>query len=297
MNYLQKNWLTLLIYLSLVFLAIALSHADYLVMPEIMSPGQLSISFAFLFFGFILNAAAWKNILNGAAYPISFGQSVASTGLAVFGKYIPGKLWAMVGQAGLVAKKYSYPISAISGILINAQLITIWVGLILSLIAIIGFGGYGLEVYAVISILVLIIFILIFSQLQKVIVEIAVSRVIGSDIEYVSSSIKSIWITALLYTIAWLSWCIGFYFLVVSLSAYPFLPFVGLGMALALTFGFLAIIIPGGLGVREAVLFGWLSLAGIDPVTSTTISVASRLWFLIGELFIFALAILLKRSN
>lgn len=297
MSYLIKNWLTILVYVSLIFLAIALAKADYLVVPEIVSGVQLAAAFLFLFAGFLLNALAWKSILSGAAYPIKFGQSVVSTGLAVFGKYIPGKVWAMIGQAGLVANKYNYPISAISGILINAQLIAIWIGLILSLIGIIGFGGYEPKVYILISILILFLSILIFSKLQKTIIEKVVRRFVKTEFEYAASSIKSISITAVLYLLAWLSWCVGFYFLVVSLSGFQAPLFIGLGLALALTFGFLAIIIPGGLGVREAILFGWLTLAGIEPVLATTISVASRLWFLIGELFIFGLAMLLKRTN
>lgn len=297
MSYLIKHWLTIFVYVSLIFLAIALVQADYLVVPEIISGFHLSMAFLFLFVGFLVNALAWKSILSGAAYPIGFRQSVTSTGLAVFGKYIPGKLWAMVGQAGIVANKYSYPISAISGILINAQLIAIWVGLILSLIGIIGFGGYDPEIYVLISLLILFLSVLIFTRLQKVIVEKVVRRFVKSEFEYAASSVKSISITAMLYLIAWLSWCVGFYFLAVSLSGVSVPLFIGLGMALALTFGFLAIIIPGGLGVREAVLFGWLTLAGVEPVMATTISIASRLWFLIGELFIFGLAIILKRTS
>lgn len=297
MRYLIKNWLTVFIYLSLIFLALALAKADYLVVPEIVSGADLLIAFLFLFGGFLLNALAWKSILSGAAYPIGFGQSVTSTGLAVFGKYIPGKLWAMVGQAGIVANTYNYPVSSVSGILINAQLIAIWIGLILSLIGIIGFGGYDPEIYVLISLLILILSVLIFSRVQKVIVEKLIKRFVKSEFEYAASSVKSISLTAVFYLLAWLSWCVGFYFLVISLSGFSAPLFVGLGMALALTFGFLAIIVPGGLGVREAVLFGWLTLAGVEPVMATTISIACRFWFFIGELFIFGLAMLLKRTN
>jgi len=297
MEYLKKNWLTILVYISLAFLAIALVKADYLSMPEIVSPAQLFTAFSFLFAGFILNAIAWKNILGGAGFPIGFRQSIVSTGLSVFGKYIPGKLWAMVGQVGVITEKYNYPTSSISGILINAQLIAIWIGLILSLIGMAGFRGYELEIYIFVSILFLIISVLIFSRVQKFIIEKLARRFVRKEFEYAEASHKGVTKTAVVYLFAWLCWCIGFYYLVLSLSGISVPLFIGLGMALALTFGFLAIIIPGGLGVREAVLFGWLTLAGLDPVLATTISIASRLWFLIGELFIFGLAILLRNSK
>jgi uncharacterized membrane protein YbhN (UPF0104 family) len=64
---------------------------------------------------------------------------------------------------------------------------------------------------------------------------------------------------------------------------------VGFGFPLAGTLGIMTLISPGGLGTREAVLVGYLNLAGIPVVDATTIAVASRLWFLGGEIFIFIL--------
>ena len=62
---------------------------------------------------------------------------------------------------------------------------------------------------------------------------------------------------------------------------------VGLGFPLAATLGIMAVIAPGGLGAREGVLVGYLMLAGVPLAEATTISLASRLWFLVGEAFIF----------
>ena len=62
---------------------------------------------------------------------------------------------------------------------------------------------------------------------------------------------------------------------------------VGLGFPLAGSLGVMAFIVPGGLGVREGALIAYLSLAGIAVPVATTISIASRLWYLVGEVFIF----------
>ena len=81
----------------------------------------------------------------------------------------------------------------------------------------------------------------------------------------------------------------GFYMLVTSLIKMDVPWGVGFGFPLAGTLGIMTFISPGGLGTREAVLVGYLTLAGIPVVEATTIAVASRLWFLGGEVFIFVL--------
>ena len=88
--------------------------------------------------------------------------------------------------------------------------------------------------------------------------------------------------------INWLLWCAGFYFLILSLTDTPVSPDAGLSFALATNIGILAIVSPGGLGVREAVLIAYLNFIGLSMAEATTISVASRLWFLIGEGALFA---------
>ena len=43
----------------------------------------------------------------------------------------------------------------------------------------------------------------------------------------------------------------------------------------------------GGIGVREGLIASCLVMTGLSVTEAATISVASRLWFLIGEIFIF----------
>ena len=66
---------------------------------------------------------------------------------------------------------------------------------------------------------------------------------------------------------------------------------VGFGFPLATSLGMVALILPGGIGLREVVLTGYLSLDGISSSDAATVAVASRLWFLIGEIFIFLLGL------
>ena len=99
-----------------------------------------------------------------------------------------------------------------------------------------------------------------------------------------------------MYLLMWVLRCVGFYLLVVSLSNGTEIHIgIGLSYALALCVGFLALAVPGGLGVREGILVAYLTYAGFDLQQATTISIASRLWFLIGECFIFFTGFILDK--
>ncbi|GAI09308.1 unnamed protein product [marine sediment metagenome] len=58
----------------------------------------------------------------------------------------------------------------------------------------------------------------------------------------------------------------------------------------------LAIIFPGGIGVREAVLTGFMIMLGITEEQAGTISIISRLWFTLGEAAIFLSAFVVGKS-
>lgn len=94
-----------------------------------------------------------------------------------------------------------------------------------------------------------------------------------------------------MYFINWALWSASYYFLIVSLTSDQVPLSTAFGFSLASTAGILALLTPGGLGVREGILAGLLLLAGIDKVDAVTISIAARGWFLIGEFFIFLMAV------
>jgi uncharacterized membrane protein YbhN (UPF0104 family) len=97
----------------------------------------------------------------------------------------------------------------------------------------------------------------------------------------------------------WLFWIIGYYLLIKSLTL-DFIPFeISFSFPLATTLGILAIIFPGGIGVRESILIFALSTSNIETSTALGLAINARFWFLIGEiaLFITAFAIKFKAGN
>jgi len=140
-NTVIKSWFRYFVYLSLVFLAVVLHKADYLKVPQIFSYSVLITSFIFLFGGFISHTFSWKQIVKKSNYHVVLSECLAGMGLSIFGKYIPGKIWTIVGRAAYVAEKNHYPLSKLSAISLNAQFIALWLGLIFGSIGLFLLGG------------------------------------------------------------------------------------------------------------------------------------------------------------
>jgi len=222
---------------------------------------------------------------------VSVRTAVISHGLYIFAKYIPGKIWVILGRAGYVAGS-NYSLKTTSFLSLKEQLIYMWEGLLISAIPMLFI--YGLNLY---TILVLILSILLTVFLF--------SRSIHNRIIWILNKLtkkqaelpylnfienRGIMVYILFY---WILWLAGFYFFVNA-----FFPETGFGIVfafpLSVVIGLMAVIFPGGLGVREGIMGVYLVLFGIPLTISTVITIYARLWFISGEIFIFLLALILK---
>jgi hypothetical protein len=292
----MKKWFKYFIYISLVFLVIALIKADYLVIPKIHSYFYLVLSIIFLFTGFIFNCVSWKKVINKSDLKVNFKNSIASVGLSIFGKYIPGKIWTIIGKAGYISEKYNYSFKKISSLSLNAQFITLWIGLILGEIGL--FLLKGLKIWeSIILVIWLFLTIIIFTDKTHKFTEKIINKFFNKKIDIPRLKFYNVLKVLPWFLLYWIFWCLSFYFLTKSMTGNNVSLNVGLGFALAGTLGVLAIIVPGGIGVREGILLSYLTLAGLNIQEATTISVVSRLWFLTGEFFIFILAVIIDRIN
>ncbi len=282
----MKSWFKFLLYVSLVFLAIALYNADYLKIPRIFSVFALTLSFVFLFAGFIFNAISWNQVLRVSKYPIRLGECVAGFGLSIFGKYIPGKIWMIVGRAAYITEENRYPLGTLSAISLHTQLIAIWFGLIYGLSGLYMLGGSYLWSWLLLA-LWLVLTVVIFSNFVHAKAEQGIRLILRKDITLPKLTVKSTFSVMPAFIAYWAFWSIAYYLLVTSLIEIKIPWSVGLGFPLAGTLGIITFISPGGLGTREAVMVGYLALAGLPVVDATTVAVASRLWFIVGEVFIF----------
>ena len=276
----------LLIYLSLIFLCIALYRADYLKIPLIHSFPHLVFSLFFLFAGFLANAYAWQKLLKQAGFNTMFKTCVASVGLSIFGKYIPGKVWVILGRSAHIATKNKRDINKLTILSLSDQIIGLWAGLTLGFIGLFLLDGIRLWGW-LICVIWIILTGMIFSSFFSSFFQVLLKFIIRKDIKLPRRSIRDIFLLLPFYFGFWIIWAVGFYLLSIGIVQTDVSVFSGLGFPLSATIGILAIFSPGGLGVREGIMAGYLSLTGLSLSEVTTIAVTSRLWFLVGEIFIF----------
>ncbi len=290
----MKGAMKYFILISFIFFAIALFKADYLKIPKINSFSDLAISLFFLFSGFIVNCFAWIATLRHGNLNIKIKSGIASHGLSVFGKYMPGKIWAILGRAQYLAENEKYSLKTTSALSLNAQFISLWTGLVTGSMGIIilnGFKIYGISVIIILIILSLIIF----TRTIHTFIKKACKLLLKKEINIPSLSFSEAIAVLPWFFAYWILWCIAFYFMSQSIMDIK-VPFVSsLGFGLAVPVGMIAVIFPAGIGVREGIIAGYLCLAGLDMADAVTISLTCRLWFLAGEIFIFLMAIIMHR--
>jgi len=292
----QINPVKLFVYVAVLFLLWALYSGGYTQIPKVYKPTYLWLSFMVLFSAFIVEALPWWLLMKPVDQSISLRDSFVSIGISIFGKYIPGKLWSIIGRSAFLSHRYEIPFSDVNTRSIKGQLLVIWSGLIIS--------GIGLALtrishnwaITVISILLPISILLFTNGINKV------WHITGKLLGKRPSSLPYITISQVItlmpfYFLQWFLWCLGFYLFVTALIIQPIPPISGLSFALAAVMGIISFIAPGGLGIREGVLVASLTAFGIDTPDAVSVSVASRLWFLCGECFFFGVAMLLSPRN
>lgn len=292
LNKIKKEWSTYIIYISLTYLVYYLLNSGILFFPEINNLYYLILSLLFLLIGFYFDMFSWKYILRINSIYVNNKNIVISNGSAILGKYIPGKIWTVMGRAKIISDDCKISLFITSAISFEAQILILWTGLVISM-----FGAMivGLDIYYLILILsTLIIFsLIIFTDKYKILFEKYTFIIFKKNIIFKKA--KYNYKTLLIFFIPWVSWSIGFYLLSSSIITKGLLNTeVLFALPFSVTFGILAIFSPGGIGIREGIITIFLTTCGMSISEATTISVFSRLWFLFGELVMFFIAYFTK---
>ncbi len=285
----------LLLYLSIPFILYFLYKIDYLHIKNMhFNFLWLSLSIIFLWGGFVFSAISWRYALYFHNIRIPVKIALISHGLAVFAKYIPGKIWVILGRASYLSQK-GHKLQETSFISLKEQLLFIMVGLLISFYPALRYFKTGyLSVLVIITLTALLLFLTnpwFHSLAEKIAAFILKKKILLPRLTSSLTFRLSGYI--ILY---WALWMLGFYCLLNSIKgnnsflmafAFPF----------SACYGLLALFTPGGIGVREGFMVAFLTMAGIDMATAVTFSILARLWFMTGEIFIFLLSILLKKTT
>ncbi|HOE04781.1 MAG TPA: lysylphosphatidylglycerol synthase domain-containing protein [Bacteroidales bacterium] len=290
----MKKYFNYFIYVSLIFLIVALVRADYLSIPAMYSPWLIMLSIPVLFAGFVLEALSWKKALEMYGHgSVSLRDSIASLGLSIFGKYIPGKIWVILGRSAYIAKKYDIDEKDTVTVSLNTQFITLWIALLLGSLSLIFVKMQA--VWIILSALAWVILsVILFFPFANTLMSWLISKIIKKKYTIPQLSLGMVLRVSPWFLAVWITWCLAFYLFTQGLSPQPITPAVMLIFPFAATLGILAIVVPGGVGVREGVLAAMLMWIGLDNALAVTIAATSRLWFLSGECFVFLLALVCR---
>ena len=290
----KRGWHNYLIYISLGFLVFTLIKADYLKIPTIYSDMGLILSFFFLFLGFIAKAIAQQQFLSKSGCFISIYHSLSMLGLNMFGKYIPGKMWMALGKAAYVAAKSNYKFVDLSVLFVQAQVISIWCGLILGILGLL--INNALDYLSWIGLATLTgLTLILFSQSVNNAAEKLIHKLSKKHINIPKLTARTTVKVLPWFLSIWLLWGAGFYLFAASSTHHGIPSSTVFCFPLAGTLGILFLLAPGGVGIRESIIVGYLSLIHFNLTEAVTIATAARLWFLIGELVLFAVGFIFDR--
>lgn len=291
----MRKLFPLLLYPSLLFLGWYLYRSDYLAFGEVrLEPVKLSLSLLLLFAGFVVSGLSWGYALRLTQNRVSPAAAIRSQGLSVLAKYIPGRFWVLLGRAVYVSSGKTR-LKLMSVVSLQEQLVYLWWGLALSVLPVFRVSDRAWPGIIILSILASGAFILLNGKAHGLFTKLTekVFKGGGKLPVLTPSFFLRVSGPVILY---WLLWTAGFYLLMLSASgSVP--PLLSLAFPLSVTAGIIVIIAPGGLGVREGLITGFLAAGGMTPEYSLTIAVITRFWFIAGELFIFMLAWVLKISD
>ena len=288
----KKYFSSLIIAISLVFLVYFLWQKSLLDFSLFQLNINLFISIAFLFAGFIVSGLSWWYALKVHHHHIPISLGISSHGLPVFAKYIPGKVWTILGRAAKVSEKIDCSTAKLSFISLKEQLVFLQIGILVSIVPIYHVYGFSLFLLFV-SLSGLGLFLIIFNKHIHQLLIVILKKLLKKEPELPLISLKNGFKLSWFNLLLWLMWTLGFYFFARSIDA-TFSLDMAFVFPISVVYGVLAIVMPGGIGVREGIITAYLSLTGMDIEVATTISVASRLWFMLGEIFIFSLSVLIS---
>ncbi|MBD3401314.1 hypothetical protein GF420_00340 [candidate division GN15 bacterium] len=259
--------------------------------PWDIDPVLIAISFVFHIITFGIFSKTWCLLMPafGHQVPLRYGFKIAY--IANLGRYIPGKIWPIIGQIYLlnkigIGKKtafVSWMVAMFYGIpsAFMASVLTI------QLYPVMAEESLGTEISVAPTLLLAValavaaVSILLPGQVIRF-SNFLLKRVKRAPMEF--DLTPSIGLQVYLgYFFSWIAYGVSFYTFLHGIMDSPPVPtLAGMGsFVVAYLIGYLAIFAPGGIGARELVLTGVLS-PFIGPIAAG-VAVAARLWNLLAE--------------
>jgi len=248
------------------------------------------LSFSAIVVTYLLTTYGWFFTLNFLSnHKITFPESVAMVNTSNLTKYIPGKVWSYALQMYWLAK-----LGFSKSLVLYVNLVNLYVSLMTALIVGLGYLVLSPDVFplsmTVPLLSILVLFEFCFIKFNSTIINrllAAFNAVFKRDIQYFEITVNMLLYLHGIYVVAAFSFGMGAYLLCFGIGfevATNRILQVMSSLMISEVAGFIAVITPGGLGVREGVMY--LLLKGVSPgALSFILPLAMRLVSMIADIF------------
>jgi len=254
----------------------------------------LSLSAIFLLAGLLGEVWVWQKNLRMVGAEISLKNSFKLYYQANLTRYIPGKIWSILGFLHLGQKAGITSLKIVTG-LATGLICSLVSGFLLGILFLF-FSGIGeLRINLWLTIVILAGGITCLHPRVSNFILKSLLKIIKRPVQQINYTFSQLLQLTGLYALAWLLFCVSFSFLVTSFGELSIEKFVySLGVfPISYAIGYLALFSPGGWGIREGGIAFLLSQI-MPTYLSVTVALVSRLMFTLWEATFFGLALRLK---
>jgi hypothetical protein len=254
------------------------------------------ISLFVMLLAWITTAWSWGKTLEAFGYPLRYPDVFVIYFRSMLAKYLPGKLWQIVGATYVAAQK-GVPEGATIASVVIGQAYSLLAGVALCVGALaLGFiriAGEGAAIFRWTSIPVLLglLVLIVRPNLTEPVMNWGLRLFRRQEVSLKIKPSTSFWLFWA-YFVPWCLFGISFWSLahaIVPMTAGQIIPLTAIFTA-ATVIGFLAIFSPGGLGVREgAIIVLMTSIAGFPVAIASALAIGFRIINTLIELLAFGI--------
>lgn len=260
-----------------------------------------ALAFLAVMAAWVMSAWCWGRVLNAFGHQVPYRDVFVIYFKANLGKYLPGKIWQIVGSAYFAADKGIPEGASITTSLIG-QAYSVLSGISLFAASLLfGLIEFGADInllfkWSALPVLVALLLVAVRPDLGQPLMNWAM-RLIKRQQVTIRLPITRAAELFFLYLICWFIFGLGLWLFSNALTPVGiqlYIPLTAI-LAAAVAIGFLALFAPGGLGVREGVIALFLaSLPGFPAPVPAAVAVGYRIIMTIAELIAFGLTWVIK---
>ena len=271
-----KKYIKISFSVLLVALFVGFFYKEFKANWESVRTLQLTITWKYLLLGllamilnYVCTTLSWHIGINALdnRKKLTFTQSISLVNISQLGKYIPGKLWSYMMQFYWLSSK-GFPKATILYLNVITTVLPILVSLVfggLLLITLPDWSHLRAEILFLIVCLLIINVVLLNQKFLKFFIDLF-SRITQKKVSFCQISSCRIFFMQLIYIIGAFLWALSGYLIALSIGFEMDslrIIFVSSSMLLGDVIGFLVLIAPGGLGVREGTMYMILKGTGV----------------------------------